>query len=203
MRAKHSLARRRRRCADALNRGAGMMHARFRARRPARGHARRDGSAAVEFALIAFPFFFMIFAVMEIALIFLTDSLLDSATTDAGRMVRTGQAAESAMTRAGFEAALCSRMSVFSTGCAERATIDVQTLTSFSTPPTNPTADGATPTDANTAWVPGSPDSLVVVRVWYRQPAFTPFLAQALQRTGDGTTLLTATTAFRNEPWNP
>lgn len=175
-----------------------MKLARLRARTSTRAH--RDGSAAVEFALVAFPFFFMIFAVMEIGLIFITDSILDNAALDAGRMVRTGQVAGDAMTKAQLKDALCSRMSVFSAGCAERTVIDLQTLTRFRDAPDDPTS-GEAPTDANTQWDRGNPESLMVFRVWYRQPLFTPFLAQALDRSDDGSTRLTATVPFRNEPY--
>lgn len=162
---------------------------------------RRDGSSAVEFALIAFPFFFMIFLVLEIGLLFVTDSVLDNAAMETGRLVRTGQADNANMTKAEFKTALCSRMSVFSTGCADRTEIDVQTITSFRTPPADPTAGGTVPDDTNTVWDHGAAGSLVVVRVWYRQPLLSPFLAQAVENVDDRITLLTATVAFRNEPY--
>ena len=46
-------------------------------------------------------------------------------------------------------------------------------------------------------WNPGD---LILVRVWYRHPLLTTFLSQGLSNVGDRTAMLTATTAFRNEP---
>ena len=46
----------------------------------------------------------------------------------------------------------------------------------------------------------GGPGDLMQVTVWYAQPVLTPFLDQGVARHGF-TALLTATTAFRNEPW--
>ena len=62
--------------------------------RPSRGCLlrSRDGSAAVEFALVALPFCFMIFAILEVVLIFTLDSVLENAAINTGRLVRTGQA---------------------------------------------------------------------------------------------------------------
>ena len=67
--------------------------------------------------MVAFPFFFMLFAIMEVGLIFVTDSILENATIETGRLIRTGQAANSSLTAAQFKTSLCSRMSIFSSDC--------------------------------------------------------------------------------------
>ena len=53
-------------------------------RRPA--HARRstrvrEGSTAVEFALVALPFFILLLGILEIGLLLLTDALLETAAS--------------------------------------------------------------------------------------------------------------------------
>lgn len=155
-----------------------------------------DGSTAVEFAFVIFPFFFMIFAILELALIFTVNSVLENATIETGRLVRTGQASATNMGAAEFKNRLCARMSVFAAQCAQRATIDVREIPQFADAPTTGADDGGfVPTYSN-----GQPGSLIVVRVWYQHPLITAFLAQGLSRRPDGTTLLMATTAFRNEP---
>lgn len=155
----------------------------------------RDGSAAVEFAMMALPFFFMLFAILEVALIFTLDALLETATLDVGRLVRTGQASAQGLTPAEFKARMCSRMSVFSGACATHASIDVRVVTSFSTPPQDPVVDGTTP-----SFDTGQPGNLMLVRVWYPHPLQTGFLAQALSRSSTGEAVLTSATAFKNEP---
>ena len=52
------------------------------------------GQTAVEFALIAAPFFFIIFGLMEICLIFIMSTVLEHAVSDSSREIRTGQAQE-------------------------------------------------------------------------------------------------------------
>jgi len=158
-----------------------------------------DGSAAVEFGMVALPFIVMLFAILEIAFVFVTDSILENATINTGRLVRTGQASAQSMTAATFKTSLCSRMSIFSSDCATRATIDVRVIPQFATIPPDP-MDGGTFNNGVLTYSNGAPGDLILVRVWYRQPLITTFLAQGLSRLNDGTTMLTAATAFRNEP---
>ncbi len=42
----------------------------------------------------------------------------------------------------------------------------------------------------------------MVVRAYYKWPLITPFFSQALQQLNGGISLLTATAAFRNEPYS-
>lgn len=149
--------------------------------------------------MVAFPFFFMLFAILEIALIFTIDSVLDSATTEAGRLIRTGQAGAQSMTKLQFREEVCERMTVFEPGCLDQLTVDVQVVPQFDVILDDPVADGDLD-DSETGYTNGAPADLMLVRVWYQQPLVTAFLAPGLTELGDGTHVLTAATAFRNEP---
>jgi len=158
-----------------------------------------DGSAAVEFGMVALPFILMVFAILELGIVFVTDSVLENATIETGRLVRTGQASAQSMTAATFKTSLCGRMSIFSADCASRATVDVRVIPQFATTPPDPMS-GGTFNNGVLTYSNGVPGDLILVRVWYRQPLLTTFLAQGLSRMNDGAAMLTATTAFRNEP---
>jgi Flp pilus assembly protein TadG len=158
-----------------------------------------DGSAAVEFGMVALPFILMVFAILELGLVFVTDSVLENATIETGRLVRTGQASAQSMTAATFKTSLCGRMSIFSADCASRATVDVRVIPQFATTPPDPMS-GGTFNNGVLTYSNGVPGDLILVRVWYRQPLLTTFLGQGLSRMNDGAAMLTATTAFRNEP---
>lgn len=160
----------------------------------------RDGSAAVEFGLLAVPFCMLIFSIIELGLVFVTDSVLENATIETGRLVRTGQAADQGMDATRFKAEVCRRMEVFAPDCTDRATVDVRVLPSFSTTPPDPMADGKTFNESGLTYTNGAPGNLVLVRVWYKQPLLTTYLAQGLSRLKNGKVILTATTTFRNEP---
>tara|TARA_R110000764_G_scaffold150648_1_gene238167 strand:- start:257 stop:802 length:546 start_codon:yes stop_codon:yes gene_type:complete len=162
----------------------------------------RDGSAAVEFAMVALPFFFMMFAILELGLVFVIDSVLENATMETSRLIRTGEAETSAMTAAQFKTSLCSRMSIFQPDCAARATVDVRVIPNFTTPnPPDPMASGTFQT-TSLSYDDGGSGSIMLVRVWYKQPLVTPFLNEGLSRLRDGSAYLTATAVFRNEPFN-
>ncbi|GAW41904.1 TadE-like protein [Brevundimonas sp. SH203] len=169
--------------------------------RRARRRQGRDGVAAIEFAMVSIPFFLMIFSILELGMVFVLDSMLETATMQAGRLVRTGQAEQQKMTAAGFKTQLCNRMVLFKSDCANRATVDVRVIPQFATPdPADPITNGQIdPT--KTIFDGGNPGDLILVRVWYVHPLVTPFLNQATSRVGTGKVLLQAATAFRNEPW--
>lgn len=159
----------------------------------------KDGAVAVEFAFIALPFLFMLFAILEIGLVFIVDTVLENAVLDTGRLIRTGQAEAQGFTKAKFIEDMCGRMSVFSADCPSRVSVDVRVIPQFNTVPPDPVQAGVF-NEAATQYTNGAPGDLVLVRVWYRHPLITGFLSQALSRLDDGTALLQTTTAFKNEP---
>lgn len=169
-------------------------------RRRRGGWRNRDGSAAIEFAMVAFPFFLMMFALLELGLVFVVDSVLANATFETGRLVRTGQASAASMTAEQFEADLCSRMNVFSADCTDRISIDVRVIPAFTAPLPDPMEDGETFDESKLTFNYGTYGDLILVRVWYRHPLYTTFLSQGLSRLNDGSARLMSTTAFRNEP---
>lgn len=166
-------------------------------RRGRRGFWRaREGATAIEFALVVFPFCFMLFAILEVGLYFTVDSVLDNAAIETGRLIRTGQAeAQGMSTPDKFKDKICSRMLVFASDCKARMTVTVQKL-DLDDPPKDPSELGEFPKDEYTN---GAAGDLMLVRVWYEQPMMTGFMTNALAWS-DGKLRLSAATAFRNEP---
>lgn len=163
----------------------------------------REGATVVEFALVVFPFLFLLFAILELGLIVTVNLVLENAVLDASRLVRTGQAAGQKMTAEQFKTALCNSMGPFQADCSSRTKIDVRDIPQFRTsPPPDPMSGGATFDDTKLEYLPGQPGSLMLVRVWYSQPIVTPFLGQVFSRLDDGQAIMMATAAFRNEPYN-
>ena len=73
----------------------------------------RCGSAAVEFAIIAPIFFFLMFVIAETALVFIAEQVMDNAVFETARLIRTGRVQAAAMCKADFTTQVCDRMSVF------------------------------------------------------------------------------------------
>ena len=73
----------------------------------------RNGSAAVEFALVAPIFFALIFAIIETSLVFFAGQVLETGNQDTARLILTS----SAPTQTAYKQYLCDRVSVMMT-CA-------------------------------------------------------------------------------------
>jgi len=169
----------------------------------AAGFARReDGAAALEFAIVAAPFIALLLATIQTAGAFFAGQVLESAATDASRLILTGTAQKANMDQAAFNTAVCGKVqALFS---CSRLMVDVQTASSFGT------ANTATPTityngagQVTNSWQynPGSPGDIVLMRVMYPWPVFVGPLGLSLSNQGNGTLLLMATAAFKNEPY--
>ncbi|BBE73180.1 TadE-like protein [Pleomorphomonas sp. SM30] len=160
----------------------------------------RDGAVALEFAIVSIPFFALMFAIIETALMFFVSQILDTAVTKASRQIRTGQAQQAGMDAGAFKTQVCNSM-LGLVDCRANLYVDVKTYASFgSYAPTSP-VDPTTKQMKPTTYSPGGSGSIVVVRAFYAWPTyFTPLSANAT-KLADGRRLLGAVVAFRNEPF--
>jgi Flp pilus assembly protein TadG len=163
--------------------------------------AERRGSAAVEFAFVALPFLTLLFAVLELGMVFLVSTTLQNAADAAGRKIRTGELQATSGTAATFKAAICAEMTWLGSDCSTNLLIDVRTYSNFTSvvfadPVTNGVVD---PT--KTQFQPGNAEDIVVVRVYYVWTLFTPLLNTCLKTLSGGKRLISSTVTFRNEPW--
>ena len=160
----------------------------------------RRGSAAVEFALVAPIFFAVLFAIIELALVFFATQILETVTQDTARLIMTGQAQGASFTQAQFKNAVCAKLAVMF-DCVNGVSIDVKNYPTFST------VDVSDPIDASKNFVPpnnylpGGPGDIVVVRLFYKWPLFVTGLGFNVANLSGNQRLLTATAAFQNEPY--
>lgn len=159
------------------------------------------GATAIEFAIVALPFLFLLFSVFEIGRLYTLNSLLEDATMEAGRRVRTGEIQTSGASAANFKQAVCDEMSVFASDCRNRLSVDVRVMPQFANqnPPDPVTGDQFS--EASLRFQPGGAREIVLIRTWWRAPMFVPMVTQGLRRLRDGSAVLTAATTFRNEPY--
>lgn len=168
--------------------------------RPPGARKAREGAAAVEFAMVALPFFILLYSLIELGLVFMIDAVAENAVVNATRLIRTGQAQEEGFDAARFKAAFCDNMSVFKGDCAARTTINVRVVASFAATDEGTDADGDGVPDKD-SYDGGDAENLMLVRIWYRQPMIAPSLTQAVSSGGPGEVVISSTAAFRNEPW--
>ncbi len=166
------------------------------------GRAER-GATAVEFALISLPLIALILGTLELAMILLVVTSLETATEGASRRIRTGEFQTSAAnTRADFKALVCGGMSWLSSQCNANLTVTSQVFNDFGTLAGTPPMSGATFVAGGGCFSTGNPTDIVLVRAYFTWPLFAPLLNVVLDNTGSGRRLLSAATAFRNEPYS-
>lgn len=161
----------------------------------------RRGSAAVEFALVAPIFFALLFAIIETAMVFFASQVLETVTQDSARIIMTGQAQAASYTPAQFKSLVCGRI-VALFDCANGISVDVRSYPTFSSVTiTDPIDAGKNFTAAGLKYCPGREGDIVVVRLFYQWPLFVTGLGYNIANLAGGKRLLTATAAFRNEPF--
>jgi len=114
----------------------------------------REGTAAIEFAILAIPFFMLLFAILELAIVFFINSTLTHSISEASRQIRTGNF-QACGSKEKFKELVCANMQGLG-NCEKRLRIDVVTDNSFNTI-TLP----APPAPPDPAWQKSRPPSLL------------------------------------------
>ena len=178
----------------------------------------REGSAAIEFMLIAPLFFALLFAVIETAIMFFASQVLETMTQEAARMVMTGQAqngqvlecAGVACTQATFKKYVCDQIPAFLFNC-NNIYVDVANYPSYQSITLPTPIDKSGNFVNNTGYSPGASsactnnsscaNSIVVVRLYYAWQLFVTGLGYNISNMNGNQRLLMATAVFRNEPF--
>lgn len=163
--------------------------------------ADRDGVAAVEFAIIAVPFITLVFAIIEISVIFFVSSALDNGALEASRDIRTGELQVAGANPAAFTTTVCQGMGGL-VNCDDLI-VDVRRFADFGSTNTLPFAqnDEGEIDLSDLAFDAGGPNDVIVVSVGVNWRVVTPFLAPFLANNGDDRVFLLSTLSFRNEPF--
>ena len=169
---------------------------------------RREGATAIEFAILAVPFAALLFAILELAIVFFIGSTLNNAMSEAAREVRTGEFQSTCGKDSEFKDLVCSHMGGLG-NCNANLRIDVvSSSTGKFQPdllPVTPTAEDpknpGEPTIMPNTYVQTNARDVVVVRAQYYHPLAVPGTLTRLSNQPGNRRLITASTAFRNEPF--
>ena len=170
---------------------------------PWRALRKRNGAAALEFALIASPFIFLLFAITEIGLLFIANINLANATMALARQIRTGgivapgQATTTSsgvsLDLADFKTAICNMMTIVPTAtCLSNLQVDIRTQAGFSGQVAPTPLAGGIFNSSSFCYYSGAGGSIVEFRAFYLWPVATPVLLSALV---NATTYRTASTS--------
>lgn len=173
----------------------------------------RDGATAVEFGLVAIPFFLLLLGIFELALMFWTNQVLEEAVTRTSRLLLTGQSrtryVDAAVNAELFKQDVCANAPGL-VDCS-KLTIDVRSYDTVQDgrtgqAGTQPVRNGALNT---TGWGYNGPTAggkIIVARAVLRYKLLLPSWFDwgdqdnKLINIGNGERALIATTAFRGEP---
>lgn len=165
----------------------------------------REGATAIEFGILALPFFTLIFGIIELAIVLFINSTLNHAVSEAGRQIRVGNfQACSGSSAELFKDLICAEMGGMS-NCGERVRVDVKTASSFAgitLPAETDPADSTTPVANGSVDNTSGGDPVVARAIYYYPLALPPALTRLETVKGSGIRKLYASTAFRNEPFS-
>jgi Flp pilus assembly protein TadG len=160
----------------------------------------KRGAAMVEFALLALPFFILIFGIFEVGLVTWGGLELDNATNDAARLVRTGQAQAGNYDANRLKQEVCARVSLLF-DCPTKLRMDVRTFTSFGTMAAPQPLNAQGNFQASYPFTPGGPEEIVLLSTYYEWPLLNIVSTMSLGNMASGNRLLQASAAFQNEPF--
>jgi Flp pilus assembly protein TadG len=173
-------------------------------RRPATLARDERGATAVEFGLLAIPFFGIVMAILETSLIFLSGQVLESAVNDASRAIRTGQVQQTNQTIDDFRANICNRLYGLFRDCSGLH-IRVVELGGFESISFVTPVDWNCETDCDwtedETWSPGVGKSVVLVQVHYKFPVMLQVGSLGMANLPNNLRLMGTATVFQNEPF--
>ncbi len=162
------------------------------------------GAAAVETALVMWPFIALLVMTMETALVFLAQQTMESAAAEAKRLIMTGQAQGHGQTQckrldaAGFKKAICDKNYLLF-DCNDDLYVDVQTFPSFGG--VDPKVEFGDDGKPKTKFQNTDGGDIVVARLIYNWPIISPLAQEHLAHASSSGRWLVATAAFSNEPF--
>jgi Flp pilus assembly protein TadG len=161
----------------------------------------RHGATAVEFAIVALPFLALVFATLELGMMFVMSTTMESSAQEASRTIRTGQLQTGGLSATDYKNGICNSLGWFADDCQANLYVDVRTFPTFAavTAPA-PITNGAVD-PAKMAFQPGAACSIVLARAFYNWGLLAPDLSGVSHLDGNRV-LLTAASAFRNEPYS-
>lgn len=171
----------------------------------------QDGATVVEFAFAAVPFFALLFAIIETALMFWTNQVLEESLSQVSRSLVTGQSrtlytgSTGAVNATKFRDNICALAPMGLIDCS-KLYVDVRVYNSFATAGSetsanNPVAGGSLNTSGFTYVQPQGNDIVVVRAVLDYKLFLTSWASTSLANIGAGRRGIVVSMAFRAEPF--
>jgi len=175
------------------------------------------GATAVEFAFVGAPFLFLLLATMETGMTFFSEYAIQSATTTASRLIRTGQAQNGGFSASDFKERFCANLPTVLDCSKVYLNVEVRNTFTDASSRASASSDGQLSDSITTgaAFDPGQAGDIVVVETFYEWKLFSPMLMRLLDLNGTTTPaphwladhgkekrLVRGVAVFRNEPFD-
>ena len=168
----------------------------------------REGVTVIEFAMLALPFALLVFAILESCVSFAAQEVMANATDNVARELRTGQLPAADANEAKIKQLICDELQLIVAKDCPGLSVDLREVDTFqeaaqlgfriSGSKIQLTKGGA---DDNPVVLAGGAMSKNVLRVFYKWPVMTDFMAKTMSNMNDGTTLHFASAIWQNEPF--
>ena len=159
----------------------------------------RKGSAAIEFAILALPFFVVIFAIAEIAIMYFVDSGLDAALNKAVRSVRVGVAKTNNWDSKKFKEVVCNELAM-SFNCPTKLKVRATVITNMASVAKIDPIDGGSLAVSEDFDLGGSGSYVLIQAYLPWDPTFKLYTIASSQMS-DGSYLLGSAELIKNEPF--
>ena len=160
------------------------------------------GVTAIEFAMVAGPFLYLLGFIFETGIMLFSEYVIENGVAQAARQIRTGEVQTGGTTQAEFKEIVCGKLSSF-LHCQDKLYVDIRSFDAFSDialPDPRNGSDLSDDVTVNAQFSPGNQLCVAVVRTYYEWELFMPGISM-LANLGDDRRLLTAGAVFRNEPY--
>lgn len=162
-----------------------------------------DGVVAIEFALVVIPFIFLLVGMVEVGLFYASGALLEGASVDAARLIRTGQVQDSGDPETTFKDELCKQaQSLIACDKIQYEVIDIPSGSFIDAENYKPVYDA----DGNLVpqgFDAGNSNDVVMVRTYYKYTFLTPFIGDLLSgKPGQDWLGQMSTVVIKSEPYN-
>ena len=171
----------------------------------------RRGATAIEFGLLAIPFFLLVFAILESCISFAAQEVMANATDNTARRLRTGQDKAANVDANSVRKMICDQIQIIVSRDCPGLKIDLRTFDTFAQAAQagfwikdgNIELTYSGTKDAKQFVVePGRSMSKNMLRVFYAWPVMTDLMAKTMANLDGGKTLHYASAIWQNEPFN-
>ncbi len=160
-----------------------------------------SGATAIEFAMLALPFFAFLYALLGIGYIYITSNTLEDATQMAGRQIRIGEVDASQMTKEQFRSLICDSVLVPTQTCLADIVVDVTSDPDISNLDTKAPVTNGVLDPTKEQYNPGIGLDYVIVKAYLPMSSVNSLFA-LLDAANGPQFVISAVMVFRSEPYS-